>query len=668
MRWRERLGTAIGVVAALACSAATAGLMDNLVRWLDPERGAVETRLAELAEELPTLPPAPRTPSYIQQGFIMTPSLPGSDPPWLEISFPEPRRIDTVVLFPRVRLGTNRPIEGFGFPKRYRVVADAGDDATRLVVADRSQADVPNPGLTPVVIPGPRREVSSIRLEVVKSWQNDVISTLAMAEIMLLDGNRNVAIEGTVTASHPQRNPDITEAQVIDMRTPQGLPVVSQGSASFGYQSRAEPAAETHKALTIDLGEPGTIDEVRLVPVCQEGLLSDASYGFPQRFTVHVSANPDFADARSLMPDPQRARVAPEDNLVVVPCHHREPFRYVRVTAITLWPHWLNFLFALSEVQVYRGDTNVALGRPVEATDSEDKPGWSPAALTDGYAFEKRLVELPEWIPKLVRRDQVLKEQSGLFERRDVLRARAAAWALRTSIALGACMIALGGGFAAWQWRRFRLEARQMRERISRDLHDDIGSNLASIAMISRFLAEHCQRPGADMSAALEDVADIEQLASESTASMRDMVEMLSPRSGGDHPDWVNVIAEMARRSLRDARVVVEATSDDRAPAPDLAMRREMYLVAKEILRNVAKHAKASEVTLRVAMDPRNVELVVRDDGVGFDPTRASRGHGLANLAARAAKLHGSLTVESAAGAGTTIRLRVPHRRLHLPA
>jgi hypothetical protein len=148
MRWRERLGTAIGVVAALACSAATAGLMDNLVRWLDPERGAVETRLAELAEELPTLPPAPRTPSYIQQGFIMTPSLPGSDPPWLEISFPEPRRIDTVVLFPRVRLGTNRPIEGFGFPKRYRVVADAGDDATRLVVADRSQADVPNPGLT----------------------------------------------------------------------------------------------------------------------------------------------------------------------------------------------------------------------------------------------------------------------------------------------------------------------------------------------------------------------------------------------------------------------------------------------------------------------------------------------------------------------------------------
>jgi hypothetical protein len=329
MRQCQRIATAIGAVAALACTAATAGLMDKLVRSLDPELGTLEARLAAIAEELTTLPPPPRALNTFQQGFVMTPALPGTDPPWLEISFPEPRRVDTVVLFPQVIAGTDRPIEGFGFPQRFRLVADAGEAATRLVVADMSQADVPNPGITPVIIPGPHREVSSIRLEVVKSWQDDTMTTLGMAEIMLLDGNRNAAVGGTVTVSRPQGNPVLTEAHVIDMRTPQGLPVVGPASGSFGYQSRAELRRLTPKAITIDLGEPGTIDEIRLVPVSREGRRSYASFGFPQHFTVHVATTPDFAAAVLLTPSPQPPQVAPDDNLVIVPCRDPQPYRYL---------------------------------------------------------------------------------------------------------------------------------------------------------------------------------------------------------------------------------------------------------------------------------------------------------------------------------------------------
>lgn len=668
MGWRQRLETIIGLAAALWGGAARAGILENAILWLDPGHAAVERRLAEITAELASLPPPRRSPGYIHQGFIMTPRLPESDPPWLEITFPEPRMVDTVVLFPRILPGSKEPIEGFGFPKRYRVTATSGDAATRLMIADMTHEDVPNPGVTPVVIPGPRREVTSVRLEVVKSWQDDVMATLAMSEIMLLDGNRNVAVQGRVTASHPQQNSQITEQQVIDMRTPLGLPVVNESSTSFGYQSRAEKKGALPKAVTIDLGEPGTIDEVRLVPVSREGPLSYSSFGFPPMYTVEVSATADFAAARPLTREPPQAQVAPEDNLVVLPGRDGERFRYVRVTATNLWPQWLTFLFALAEVQVYRGDTNVALGCPVEATDSVDEPGWSPAALTDGYAYEKRLVELPDWIARLVRRDRVLAEQALLLEHRGALVARAAARARHGSLGLALGGVVAAAGSALWQRRRFQREANRMREQISRDLHDDIGSNLASIAMISRFLAEHCRRPATDMSAALEDVADIEQLATESTASMRDMVEMLAPRDGGDRGGWVNAIAGMANRALRDARVVVETAIDERAPTPDLATRREIYLVAKEVFSNVAKHAQAADVTLRITADSRHVELAIHDDGVGFEPQRASKGHGLTNLAARAAKLHGTLAVESAPGAGTTVRLRVPHRLQRLPA
>jgi len=92
--------------------------------------------------------------------------------------------------------------------------------------------------------------------------------------------------------------------------------------------------------------------------------------------------------------------------------------------------------------------------------------------------------------------------------------------------------------------------------------------------------------------------------------------------------------------------------------APD--RRRHLLLIFKEALSNIARHARATEVRIAVRLSPSQLALSIRDNGVGFDPGRESRGHGLSSLRSRAAALGARLSIESAPGAGASIELAMP--------
>jgi signal transduction histidine kinase len=90
------------------------------------------------------------------------------------------------------------------------------------------------------------------------------------------------------------------------------------------------------------------------------------------------------------------------------------------------------------------------------------------------------------------------------------------------------------------------------------------------------------------------------------------------------------------------------------------AQARELAHVVREAVSNAVRHGGARGVRVRLAAGAGGARLTVRDDGAGFDPSTAPPGHGLRNMAARAAGRGGSLAVASAPGRGTTIRLRFP--------
>ena len=107
-------------------------------------------------------------------------------------------------------------------------------------------------------------------------------------------------------------------------------------------------------------------------------------------------------------------------------------------------------------------------------------------------------------------------------------------------------------------------------------------------------------------------------------------------------------------------KIQVEVDLCDEPDAP-LATKEALYRIAQEALHNIVKHARASNVEIKMEADIERVTLEISDDGIGFDAKGAFPGHlGLRSMRERASRLGGMLKVESAPDKGTRICTRVP--------
>ncbi|MBI5773794.1 MAG: DUF1553 domain-containing protein [Verrucomicrobia bacterium] len=183
----------------------------------------------------------------------------------------------------------------------------------------------------------------------------------------------------------------------------------------FGYHSAISPTQDAVKWVQVDLGRRVSIESVALLSCYDDFNGIGAGFGFPVRFKVETSDDPEFKSGVTLLwrkhdatfmndfPNPQlRAFTtggAKDDGIAG---------RYVRVTAVRLAPRKNDFIFALAELQVFdRDGTNVALGRPVTALDSiEAPPRWRKANLTDGLAPEAHSAD---------EREKLVKERDALL-------------------------------------------------------------------------------------------------------------------------------------------------------------------------------------------------------------------------------------------------------------
>jgi signal transduction histidine kinase len=138
-------------------------------------------------------------------------------------------------------------------------------------------------------------------------------------------------------------------------------------------------------------------------------------------------------------------------------------------------------------------------------------------------------------------------------------------------------------------------------------------------------------------------------------------------------------LRSVAQRVRQFASDVLEARAiewDFRVPEElsrvrlDPEQRRHLYLIFKEAVNNIARHADARRVSLSIDFDSRNLLCEIKDDGRGFIPKEPGEeaangrgGHGLGNMQSRAVEIGGRLEVNSRPGAGTELRFRVPLRR-----
>ena len=225
-----------------------------------------------------------------------------------------------------------------------------------------------------------------------------------------------------------------------------------------------------------------------------------------------------------------------------------------------------------------------------------------------------------------------------------------------------ASIIVLLAGYTVHRARLARLlDLERVRTRIAADLHDDIGSSLSQISVLSEVLRTQLgAQPGASISG---NISLINRVSQEALDSMSDIVWAINPRQ--DH------LSDLVRRMRRVASEMLAARGIDfmfiTAPAgPDLSLgadtRRQLFLMFKEAINNVVRHSKCERATLELKLESPWLALVIADNGKGFDPDDACEGNGLASLRRRARALGGEIEVSSRRGEGTAISIRIPLR------
>ncbi len=227
----------------------------------------------------------------------------------------------------------------------------------------------------------------------------------------------------------------------------------------------------------------------------------------------------------------------------------------------------------------------------------------------------------------------------------------------RPEVAAAGALLAAAAAYALHRLRLARaLELERVRSRVARDLHDDVGAGLSEIAILS----EVARAQGG--SRELPVLSEIGDRARDLVDAMTDIVWSTDPRKD-DVASLVQRIRRFAANALESRGIVwtLEVPEDFEARRLDPERRRQIFLVVKEALANVARHSRCARAAVRILSAPDELAVEVEDDGVGLrGAAGADTGHGLANMRARAAAVGGELRLGAGERSGTIVRLRVP--------
>jgi|GEM_PF-3229431 len=198
-----------------------------------------------------------------------------------------------------------------------------------------------------------------------------------------------------------------------------------------------------------------------------------------------------------------------------------------------------------------------------------------------------------------------------------------------------------------------RLKQESIRLRIARDLHDEVGSTLSSISILSELALRNMQ-------------ADIDRVrfsaigdrAKQVMETMSDIIWSVNP--GNDSMEKVIYrMREFAVEILETKGMSLhfEVSEQTLIQSISIEVRKDFYLIFKEAINNVAKYSDAKDVWVLLHIKNNYINLEIRDNGNGFDLSKDTQGNGLRNMQHRASILKGELNIQSQIGVGTTIVL-----------
>ncbi|MDZ7843456.1 MAG: PAS domain S-box protein [Anaerolineales bacterium] len=199
------------------------------------------------------------------------------------------------------------------------------------------------------------------------------------------------------------------------------------------------------------------------------------------------------------------------------------------------------------------------------------------------------------------------------------------------------------------------------RTRLARELHDQVGQSLALLGFNLNMIKEQLEKSEDQDLTRLDDA---QAILEEITSGIRSVMDDLRPSILDDY--GLQAALNWYVDKFRD-RTNISASVEGEALKPRLSSQKEsmLFRIAQEALTNVARHARAGQVTVTLQEEQNQVQLIIEDDGVGFDPDQVqefskNRGWGLVNMEERAARIDGKFRLDSSPGQGTAVTVLVP--------
>lgn len=222
-------------------------------------------------------------------------------------------------------------------------------------------------------------------------------------------------------------------------------------------------------------------------------------------------------------------------------------------------------------------------------------------------------------------------------------------------------LIVLVTGAICYLLYRFRLrqlrKTELVRSEISKNLHDEVGASLTNISL-SSLLAQKQLHNEKEVSRILERIYQDSQNVSE---AMREIVWSINPQ--------IDTLGEALPRMLRYASELLEAKgielTADIAPEIEtvkfsMQERRDLYLIFKETVNNLAKHSKATRAIIKFHLENERIIMTIADNGIGFNMHLPQTNNGLKNMKERSSNHRWQFDIESGLGKGTSLTLRAP--------
>ncbi|MBK1875792.1 sensor histidine kinase [Pelagicoccus mobilis] len=667
----------LGVSSSLAVSPKNPGeLVEQQAQEKDDRSGWLLTRISELETErdelIATLAQLPRHDPVVFQNhlgfhsaFELSEGEDTESPHTLTFSFWRRQFIRSIALAPATS-PFGPADEAYAFPRRFKVEVleeAAGEYST---VVDWMEEDFPNPGAYPAFFSDIELWADEIRITVPKRDENGDYVYFALGEIYFFGGKPaqpldNVALwNGTSISSSdsfsllPHWDVEFLRDRVNNL----GFPVMENRDESRKDMiiiPEDGPELPEEIEIIVDFSAIGsTVGRMDIWPAEPPKDLALLGFGFPEDVTIEFSTNKEFEGARGVAPQAiissRRTAFRSLFSARVRPLKAR----YARIRMSGLQEVNGRRILGLGEIALYRKDGSLARGAIVSITGVPEEYQEELMRLQDGYSWGRQILSELEWIKGLAERRPI--DQRLALVRRELGTARKAwrSWQRRLLYMGGGVLVVFFLGALIMQHRKRKRMLRRLGERITRDLHDEVGSNLGSITLLADDLAG-----ASEESDFKEDLDDLSLMAREANASLREIV-WGSEQKSVSLSDLLKKLIERAERVLRGVELKVDLPQNCPDVEVPLTAKRHLIMFFKEVVHNCARHAEARKLSLSASIIDAKLCLSIQDDGVGFDVSKRSSGWGLSNMKKRGEELGGEVDISSKLGEGTLIEMRVP--------